>query len=458
MGHTFYDSFRGARCLIYGMGVSNAALTEYLFAEGAEIIAFDKKSPHGKALETAERCCKETYFGKDYEKEVMGDFVFRSPGIKPSSNEIVRAVGLGAVLSSEVELFFDRAPCKIYGVTGSDGKTTTTTLIYEILKRNFFASGKKVYVGGNIGIPLILFINELKEDDVVVAELSSFQLMTMKKSPSVGAVTNITQNHLDYHSDMGEYIDAKCNIFSQGGCEKLVLRNDFYGREIAKKASDTAEIFFVSPYERTGGKNEIYLENGFICCDGAKEKQIVDTREILIPGAHNVENYMTAAAMTLDTANISDIRDIAKKFKGVRHRIELVREFHGVKYYNSSIDSTPSRSIATIKCFKEPLTVLCGGYDKNLDFGGFAQCLNDHASNVVLAGANREKILKEIHALENPKFKVYEEPDFRAAVILAKNIAKSGEAVILSPASASFDSFANFEERGEVFCNIVNSF
>ncbi len=451
-------SFSGSKCLLLGFGKSNRALAKWLIKNGANVTVADKKKSEAVIISETEKdgCGGIKLFNSTNKNKF--DFVFRTPGISPFRREVTEAVDSGAILSSETELFFERARGKIYGITGSDGKTTTTTITGKILEKAFENSKKRVFVGGNIGTPLISFLDLLTENDVTVAELSSFQLMTMCTSPYIAAITNITENHLDYHRNMTEYVSAKRRIYSGKGCCELVtdtqtlslLKNKYLSVE---KHSLPSKITEISP---SGDNTDIYFKDGGIYLYG---KRILDGNIIKIPGFHNIQNYMTAIGITKNDAAFSDIKSVFETFSGAEHRMEFVRNIGGVSFYNSSIDSTPSRSVITLKCFEKPLTVICGGYDKHLDYGEFAYELLKRADNVVVTGASADVIKKAIEkqCAYGQSCNVYYENDFEKAVRIAAELTKDGGKVLLSPASASFDAFENFEQRGRLFKKIANS-
>ena len=420
------------------MGSSNTATAEYLCKEGAELYFADERKPENELLVCAEGSKIKKYGILKNGEVIKADFVFRSPGIRPDARGIEAFVENGATLTSETELFFERAKGKIYGITGSDGKTTTSTLTYELLKN----AGKSVYLAGNIGLPLVTLLDKLTVNDITVAELSSFQLMTLGRSPVVAAVTSISENHLDYHRNIAEYFDAKCNIFSKNECKRLVI-----GKESAKKLRLTERV---RPKEITY-ISDIGDSDGKICLHG---KEILKTADIRMRGIHNAYNLMTAIGITVDDISEENIKNVAKEFKGVAHRMELVCERDGKRFYNSSIDSTPSRTLATVKCFTKPLTVICGGYDKSLDYTELARELPRYADRVVLTGASREKIKRAFEVCKSD-IKMYIEADFDKAIRIADEITPKGGGVLLSPSCASFDAFKNFEERGKRFTEIV---
>ena len=444
-------NFNGKRVTVIGLGISNMPLIDYLLNEGAVVSARDRKeyallSDDVRALENkgVKLIC-----GEGYLDGINEEYIFRTPGMRYDTKELADAVAKGSVLTSEMELFFERCPAHMIAVTGSDGKTTTTTLISKMIEKKF----GHVYVGGNIGAPLLPFVGEMTADDWAVLELSSFQLHTMKKSPHIAVITNLSPNHLDYHRDMQEYVDAKKNIFlHMTGDTKLVLNyNNAPTRELeAEKAEGTAVTFFAK-------EGEVYEKDGAIYYG---DERIVDTADILIPGHHNVENYMAAIAAVYPIVGKEIIVDLAKTFGGVEHRIELVRVKDGVRYYNSSIDSSPSRTAAALASFEEKVIAICGGKDKGVPFDGLAVTLCQRAKKVVLTGATRETIYNTI--INCPEYKegcpeIKIEPDFEAAVRLASSVANEGDVVILSPGCTSFDAFPNFMARGNKFKEIVRS-
>lgn len=443
--------FKNKKVTVIGLGISNIPLIRYLINEGAIITARDKK-PYDKLN-------KEVYglesqgvsliCGEEYLKEIDAEYIFRTPGLRYDTPELSDAVSRGAILTSEMELFFERCPAHIIAITGSDGKTTTTTLISKMIEKKF----GHVYVGGNIGAPLLPEVSKMTENDWAVLELSSFQLHTMKASPEIAVITNLSPNHLDYHTDMQEYIDAKKNIFlHMKNPSKLVLNYaNEPTRELKKEKKPYTELVWFA------NEDGVYEKDKAIFY---RDKKIMDTSDILLPGHHNIENYMAAAAALYPIVGREIIRDIAKTFGGVEHRLELVREKNNVRFYNSSIDSSPTRTAAALSAFNEKVVVICGGYDKHIPFEPLAKTLCEHAKTVVLTGATGEKI-KEV-LIGCPDYKdgapeIISEPNFTNAVLKAAQAAVSGDNVLLSPACASFDAFPNFMERGKKFREIINS-
>lgn len=459
------NKIKDARCAILGFGVSNIPLVEILIECGNEITVHDKNDfskLDERAVEFKARGVKFVT-GENYLDNIDADVIFRSPGIRPNYEGIVDAVNNGAELMSEMELFIELTPARIFAVTGSDGKTTTTTVAYKLLEKEFENSDRKIFVGGNIGTPLLSRVGVMTENDICVLELSSFQLFTMKKSPERAVITNLSPNHLDWHRDMSEYILAKTNIF-KNGCEHLTTNaNNQHCRELLEDCKCNTSLFsaYLSCDEMLKIKQSesmYFLENGCICCrEGDCVSKLIEFDDILVPGIHNAENYMAAISLTKGLVSDETLRYVATTFTGVEHRLEFVRELEGVKYYNSSIDSSPTRTAAALSALKEKPIVICGGYDKNIPFEPLAYALNDKAKAVVLTGATAEKIY-DVLIKEKVEIDIYIENDFEKAINLARMVANVGDTVLLSPACASFDAFKNFMERGNKFKEIVKSF
>ena len=450
----YMDSLKGKRVAVIGLGVSNTPLVEKLLDAGVSVLACDKRGREDfdGLIESLERRGLKTALGPDYLDHLDGtDVIFRTPGLRPDVPQISRAVEEGAQLTSEMEVFLGLCPCRIIAVTGSDGKTTTTTVIAGMLK----AAGYRVFVGGNIGNPLLCRIDEIRPDDMVVLELSSFQLLTMKQSPGIAVVTNLAPNHLDVHKDMGEYVAAKRNIFAwQDACDKVVLNAD---NEItagfAKEARSQVTLFSRKKMPEHG----VYLKDGMVMYCG---RPILHTEDILIPGLHNLENYMAAIAVVEDLVPDEVIRSFARTFGGVEHRIELVRELDGVRYYNDSIASSPSRTIAGLRSFSQKVILIAGGYDKHIPYDALGPEIVEHVKTLLLTGDTAEKIRAATLAAEDYRPgapDIVECADLKEAVERAGKLAQPGDVVIMSPASASFDRFKNFAERGNAFKALVNA-
>ncbi len=450
----YFDALQQKRVLVLGLGISNRPLVRMLLAHGICVTACDKTprdqaDPEVLALEKAGAVLK---LGEDYLENLSGDVVFRTPGMHPDIPAIARLREQGAVLTSEMEAFFEVCPCRIIAVTGSDGKTTTTTLIAEILKQ----AGHTVWVGGNIGAPLLPEVENMHPEDIAVLELSSFQLLTMTKSPDVAVVTNVSPNHLDIHKDYAEYIAAKENVYlHQEPHGKVVLNLDNgVTRRFAEKARGQVRWFSRRKIPEAG----VYLQDGRILRAGAKPEEILHTSEILLPGMHNVENYMAAICAVEGLVSDEDIRAVARTFGGVEHRIELVREKDGVRYYNDSIASSPSRTIAGLHSFDQKVILIAGGKDKGIAYDALGPEIVAHVKTLILTGMTAGKIRDA--ARQAPGYapgapEIIEVDGFDDAVRTAAGLAKPGDVVLLSPASTSFDRFKNFMERGNVYKKIV---
>lgn len=452
----YIESLRHKTVAIIGIGVSNTPLLELLLAEGIRVTACDKRSREqmGEQAEHLERLGCELHLGADYMKDLDADVIFRTPGLRPDVPEIAACVDRGAVLTSEMEVFFEVCPCTIIAVTGSDGKTTTTTIIAELLK----AAGRRVWVGGNIGHPLLCEADGMLATDYAVLELSSFQLMTMKHSPHIAVVTNLAPNHLDVHRDMAEYVAAKENIFRHQSGEDVAVFNadNDITAEQSRRAPGRARLFSRQDEVADG----VFLRGeDIVCRSGGRERVVMTAGDIKIPGVHNVENYMAAIAAVDGLVPDEVIRDFAREFGGVEHRIELVRTYRGVRYYNDSIASSPSRTIAGLRSFHEKVILIAGGYDKHIPFDVLGPEIVEHVKLLVLCGATADKIRAAVEnapGYQPGKPEIRDVTPFTAAVEAARDRAQPGDVVTLSPACAAFDQFKNFAERGKFFKSIVN--
>ena len=446
---TYFTALQGKRLIVLGLGVSNRPLVRLMLRYGCTVIGCDR-TPREKldaeVLELEEKGC-ELRLGDTYLENLSGDVVFRTPGMHPDNSALVGLREAGAEVTSEMEVFFTLCPCTTIAVTGSDGKTTTTTLISEMLK----AAGKTVWLGGNIGTPLLPRLDEMGADDFAVVELSSFQLMDMQHSSHIAVVTNLAPNHLDVHKDMEEYVQAKKNIFAfQGKNDKLILNldngitNTFLGNGVTRWFSRVGKT-----------DNGICLDGEWIVRDGEK---VLNINDIVIPGVHNIENYMAAILAVEGLVDDDTIRDVARTFGGVEHRIELVRIKDGVKYYNDSIASSPSRTIAGLKSFHEKVCLIAGGYDKHIPYDVLGPYICKHTKRVYLNGATGPQIRAAVEACEDyvpgaPA--LIDCADFTDAVRKAATDAVAGDIVLMSPASAAFDQFKNFMVRGNYFKTLV---
>ena len=450
----FKKNIYGKKVSVIGLGVSNIPAIKYLNKLGAYIVARDKKEEIPEELKNLENI--EFILGEKYlERLDESDYIFRSPGVKPSLPEIENAVKKGVILTSEMETFIHLTDATIIAITGSDGKTTTTTLTSLFLKE----AGKKVYVGGNIGTPLLDKVEEIKKEDYVVLELSSFQLMTMREKIDRAAITNVAPNHLDYHKDYEEYIEAKANIFKgQDEFGLLVLNedNEFTSR-YEKMAKGRVRKFSI---EKEVGCGVYYKEGEIISTVGCKNEKIMDSKDVKIVGMHNIANICTAASLVIDITGKDAIKSVAMTFGGVEHRMELVRELNGVKWYNDSIASSPSRTIAGLKAFNQKIVLIAGGYDKHIPYDVMGEYLMDKVKLMILVGTTSPKIkeaaLNEAKRRGVEPMPIVELDNLKDAVEYAKNNTKSGDIVAMSPASASFDLYKNFEVRGNYFKDLVN--
>ena len=487
---SFKEYIKGRRCAVIGIGISNRPLITWLAGLGAKVVAFDRLSADDPVMSKTIADFKDVGVEIEYSlgdgyldllKNEVFDVVFKTPKMRFETGELVAAKDKGAILTSEMELFMNLCPAKLFGITGSDGKTTTTTLVSEMLKK----AGFKVWLGGNIGTPLLDKIGEISPEDMVVLELSSFQLLGMRRSCDVAIVTNITPNHLDFHTDYQEYIDSKTNIFRyQGPCGKLVLnagcdltfdmRMISSGKVVMFTADDKARIRDgVSYYDG------YYLESGKLISviDGIKT-EIMDSDDIFIPGYHNIENYLAAAAAVEGYVSYDDIKAVANEFPGVPHRIEFIRELDGVKWYNSSIDTSPNRAINTMNALAGrgmKGVLICGGADKKCVYDGLGDAILNVSDRILIYGTNapfvkdilakeangREYELIEFEGSDND---IYEFPETRENVVntykdminKARGLAKPGEIVIMSSIGTSYDHFRHFEHRGDMFRDLVN--
>ncbi len=453
----FLNSLENKKIALIGIGRSNLPLISLFSSYKADVIACDRRSYEelGEYAQLAQESGATLCLGDNYLDNLDADIVLRTPGMKFYMDKLVDMRNNGVVVTSEMELFFDLCPCKIIGITGSDGKTTTTTIISEILKK----AGKKVHLGGNIGNPLLPEIIDIDASDVAVVELSSFQLISMRKSPDIAIVTNIEPNHLDIHKDMDEYVNSKKNvIIHQNAFSKAVLNND---NALSNNFSDDVRGELRKFSKSTAVYNGCYLKNGDIFyCEFGKEHFIMSASDIRIPGMHNVENYMTAISAVWGMVSIDDIVYVAQNFNGVQHRAEFVRELDGVKYYNDSIASSPTRtSSGTLSLYDKKIILICGGYDKNLDYTDLGSKICKKVKHLILLGATAEKIETAVKASDDfisCGINIVRVSSMEEAVLKARNLAVDGDIVSMSPASASFDMYKDFEERGNHFKELVN--
>ena len=453
----FNNFLDGKQVAIIGMGVSNIPLLDYFYDKNAKVTVFSTNALSDEIMAKINKYRYEVELGEDNLSRLKGfDIIFRSPSALPTKHEFQSAVKKGAILTSEIEMVLKLAPCKMIGVTGTEGKTTTTSLIYEICKK----VGYNCFLGGNIGKPIFTKINQMKPEDIVILELSSFQLMGMTVSPNIAVVTNIFPDHLNVHKSYEEYQDAKKSIFRNQTEEGIVILNK--DNEITEKFADEVKgkvIFFSSTKKLKNGY--VYdREDGFIkkCTNGKCEK-ILNKNDIKLRGIHNYENICAALAATETVASKEAQIEAVKNFKGVEHRLEFVREIDGVKYYNDSIGTSPASTIAGLNAFDENIILLAGGSDKGLDYKEIGEVIAKKVGTLILTGPTAQKIEEATkQALSEEKsIKIIHTNNLEESVKVAKEKARSGDIVLLSPASASFDAFKNFEERGNYFKTLVNN-
>ena len=447
----YIASIRDKKVSVIGIGVSNTPLIRLLAQNGVQVTAHDKKlrEQMTELAEEFEGLGVRLVLGPDYLSGIDGDIVFRTPGLHPNVPALQEAIARGAELTSEMEVFLSLCPATVIAVTGSDGKTTTTTVISELLK----AQGYRVFVGGNIGNPLLDRTDEMGKEDFVVLELSSFQLLTMKQSPHISVITNLAPNHLDVHKDMNEYVEAKENIFLYQQPGDILVTNLDNELTVQSARKAPAQVRYFSR------RDAAYAS----CTTGADislcGQTVMDASDIKIPGTHNIENYLAAFAATADYVDADVMQKVAMTFGGVEHRLELVRELDGVKYYNDSIASSPSRTIAGLRAYNQKVILIAGGYDKHIPYDVLGPVAVEKVKALHLCGATEEKIYQAV--VNAPGYSSEDMPitfhkDYEEMMEAIRKEAASGDVVLFSPASASFDRFPNFMKRGEYFKKLVH--
>lgn len=455
---SYFENLKGKTVSLIGFGVSHRPVADMFLSHGISVVVYDKKTEEQmrEVLDFYKDKDIKFILGENYLENVSGDVIFRTPGMRPDNEVYVKASKKGSRITSEMEEFFSLCPCRIAAVTGSDGKTTSTTLICKMLEEQ----GYTCHLGGNIGKPLLPEIEKIKSDDFAVIELSSFQLSSFIPSPAISVVTNVAPNHLDWHVDMNEYIEAKEHIFcNQSEDCRLVLNFD---NEItlnfAKKAK--AKVSFFSLTQKVDNGTYLDRNDNIVHVSDGKEEIVMHRDLIRLPGDHNVDNYMTAISAVWGLVSPENMRNVASSFGGVEHRMEFVREYKGVSFYNDSIGTSPTRSIACLKSQKKPIIMIAGGYDKKIPYEPLAPYIAEKVKVLILMGKTAPKIkaaLKNCEKYSAEKVKIVEVSNMEEAVFSAVKNSEPGDNVYLSPASASFDLYPNFEARGSHFKNIVNS-
>ena len=454
----FEKYINGKNVGIIGLGVSNTPLIDYMHEKNAFVTVFDGRELNEIPKDILEKIYKYNFkivCGKDNLTELKGfDIIFRSPSCLPSKPELEAEAKRGAIVTTEIEMLMKMAPCKIIGVTGTEGKTTTSSIIHAIIKE----ADINCYLGGNIGTPLFTKLKDMTEDDVIILEMSSFQLMGMDVSPDIALVTNIYPDHLNVHSSYEEYQEAKKSIFVNQNSNGTVVLN--YDNDITRSFSKEANgkvIFFSSKEKLKDGYIFDKTDGNIKYCKKGIRTHIINKNDIKLRGIHNYENICAALAVTSSLVDTQTQINAIKEFKGVEHRLEFVREVDGVKYYNDSIGTSPASTIAGLNAFDENIILLAGGADKDLDYTEIGEKIAEKVGTLILCGPTSDKIEDAtLNALKEKDLKIIRVINMEEAVTKAKENAKSGDIVLLSPASTSFDLYKNFAERGNVFKEIVN--
>ena len=456
--YEYVDAIKSKRVAIVGIGISNTPLIDILINQGVSVTLCDRRTAEDIGVPAARFAAMgaEMRLGEHYLDGLDFDIIFRTPGLLPTDPLLELAKANGAVITSEMEVFFALCPCRTIAVTGSDGKTTTASIIAELLQ----AGGKRVHLGGNIGRPLLTAVPDMMPEDIAVLELSSFQLHSITIRPDIAVITNISPNHLDVHPNFQDYVSAKRRIFENQTPEDLLILNcdNPYTARFADESR--ARVKFFSRRET--------LKNGVFCRDDMiyfsrdyEVESIIPASEILLPGVHNIENYMAAFAAVDGMTSPEECRSVARTYGGVAHRLELVRKIGGVSYINDSIASSPTRTIAGLRAMRQKPILIAGGHDKNIPFDKLADEIAERVKALYLTGDTAEKIAAAVRGsvfYDPSRLPITIVEDLKAAVLAARASAADGDIVLLSPACSSFDRFRNFAERGDLFRNIVMGF
>ena len=453
---SFFDKMRGKHIAICGIGRNNTPVVLQFLQHGAKVTACDKRwrEQLGDTADLLEQAGAALCLGEGYLDSLEAlrvDMILRTPGMKPYLPAFERARHAGIPVTSEMEIFLELCPAPVTAVTGSDGKTTTTTIVAGLLE----ASGKRVHMGGNIGRALLPVIDDITPDDEVVIELSSFQLTNMTQSPHTAIITNIAPNHLDWHTDMQEYVEAKRNLMAwQTPSDMVVLNADnAYTAAFAKEAKGECRLFSVR--ERIHHGAWLSEDGMLMVTRNGQDTPILKACDIFLPGMHNIENYLAAMAAVIDKVSPVVMAQYAKTFGGVQHRCELVRVLNGVKWYNDSIGTSPSRTMAGLKAFDRRVILIAGGYDKHIPYDPLGPVAAETVKEAILLGATAGAIETAIRT--HSQLPIHRVESMEQAVQTAFKLAQQGDIVFMSPASASFDLYLNFEERGDHFKRLVNA-
>lgn len=467
----YFDNLIGKSVAFVGMGVANVPCAEFMAKHGIEVYACDQRDKEyiGKDIcNKLEKLGVHFSLGDNY-LDILPDMdlIFRSHGILPFQNPwIGECIKRGQKVTTEMEVFFNLCPSKLIAVTGSNGKTTTTTLIAKMLEKQ----GYNVYLGGNIGKALMPELETITEKDIAVVELSSFQLLTMGNlvhSPDISVVTNIECTHQDHHISLDEYVDAKRNIliYQSADCRTVLNADCDYsigGSIYHDMRFDVRGKLFEFSIQHPVENGTYMKENGdIIYSEKNEEVYVMHKDDIIIPGSHNIENYCTAISAVWGMVDIKNIKSVAQNFGGVEHRIEFVREYNGVRYYNDSIATSPSRVISGLKAFGKKIIVIMGGSDKGNDMCEMVPYILKYVKLLVLNGATAEKIYDAIvqdESYKNSDIEIIKTDMLENALHIAKEKAQAGDVVTLCPACPAFDQFKTFEYRGRKFKELVNGF
>lgn len=451
----FFEDIKGRRVAFCGIGVSNAPLAEMFLRRGFEVTVCDRRPEATEQIRRLGELGAKLRLGEGYMDVLEADIVFRTPAMSWNHPELVRLREQGAVITGELELFFSVCPAPIIAVTGTSGKTTVSTMIARILE----AAGKKVWLGGGIGCAMMPKVGNIRPEDVVVCELSSFHLIGMRSSPEIALITNVTPNHLETHRDMGEYTQAMENIF---------LHQSAFGRAVFNADCPVSGTFIgrhrgeALTFSRRGRPEQgAYADEAgeIYFCRGGEQRRIMNVRDIRVPGAHNVENYLAAICVTEGLAGDEAVLSTAHLFGGVENCAQFVRCLDGVCYYNDSIATTPDRTVrGMLSLFDRRIILIAGGHDKKLPFEGLGAAIADRVSRLVLIGAAADEIERAVRAqpdFDEQRTQIYRAGDMAEAVRKANELAQDGDIVALSPACSSFDMYPNFEARGADFIRQV---
>ena len=449
---------KGKKVAFIGAGVSHKQCIEQFVEMGAQVTLCDKKpnvEAFGDYADTIRRLGISLSLGENYMDGFKGqDIIMRTPGFEYFTPALQQAIAAGTECTSEMEMFFKYCPCRIVAVTGSDGKTTTTTLISKFYQ----AAGRRVWLGGNIGRALLPIVTQVEPEDMAVVELSSFQLISMHQSPNIAVVTNVTPNHLDHHKDMKEYVDAKRNIllWQKKPCRAVLgFENDISRGMKADCVGD--QVWFTRLHDTDNGAF-LRKEDDTLCmAANGVVTPVMQRSEIKLRGLHNVENMLGAIAAVWGEVPVEAIRKVGSTFTGVEHRLEPVRTLDGVTWYNDSIGTSPTRTIAGLRSYNQKLILIAGGYDKKIPYAPLAPVIVENVKTLILMGATGPVIEQEVKKIPGwEALRIEHAATLEEAVSIARKLAISGDEVLFSPASASFDLYPNFEVRGQHFKRLVN--